>query len=328
MRKLMVILGAGASAGMGLPMLGQIFKDKEVARYLTTNAHTFLRFLEDYIWQPRGVTIHESDSSLNIEEILTLLRQWERQEVSPLSIEENRVIQRQLLGCVPKGVYTEKGSSDSGRYLNRLVEHVDSQYDEVSWASFNWDMKFEQAFWHFMKSRMVPPLNRLPRCNSALLDWDGSNPKHYLMKLHGSVSWFTFPDQRVHNKRFGARKPTPIDVAWDEYLGGGCTAVPVIAEPSFFKHEVITAGTFLWKQWEDFNSRLATAHEILVCGYSLPDGDAKAKESCLTCVAVNPKASWTVVDPSNSVLEKFGRLVGGSRVTSHCQRLGDYVNGL
>jgi hypothetical protein len=329
--KIVVVLGAGASAGMGLPVLGKVFNDQAVRDYLANEARELREFMEEFIWGPRGVDIGAADSCLNIEEVLTLLREWERAAIPPINVNRNLEVQKQLLSCVHKAVYTGKGHSHPSLPLNRLVRWCDANSDQVTWATFNWDVKLEQAFWYEMESIPDKPL-RLPSCHPNVLDWDGRNEKHYLLKLHGSVSWFKHEDESVHAIRFGAYsrgEKYPIDQRWEDYMSGRTGAVPLIAEPSFYKHEAIQRVALLWNQWEQFNERLSYDVDIvLVCGYSLPDGDALAKNAILTSVANNPDARWIVVNPNEEVLDKYQRLLGENRMTREPKYLSDFVDGL
>ena len=149
MTKAVVILGAGASKGLGLPLLSKVFADPEVRSYLEKDATELAEFLRNFIWEPRGLTIDSSDRTLNIEEILTLLRTWQQTGSKLLRVEQIRALQRELLGCVYHGVWPHKGqTSTDKRYLNSLVKWADEKFDEVTWATFNWDAKLEQAFYH------------------------------------------------------------------------------------------------------------------------------------------------------------------------------------
>ena len=96
------------------------------------------------------------------------------------------------------------------------------------------------------------------------------------------------------------------------YLHGRSSDEPVIAEPTSFKHEVLTKPEFSI-QWEFFAEALATAAEIYVLGYSLPDGDILAKQAFVTSIATNPDANWTLVNPCLLARNQYRRLLGDSR---------------
>ena len=77
--KAVVILGAGASAGFGVPTLQSIFQDKAARAHLSVDA-MLRQKLENAIWKPRGIDIETSDRGLTVEEILTMIRDAEQQE--------------------------------------------------------------------------------------------------------------------------------------------------------------------------------------------------------------------------------------------------------
>lgn len=328
MRRVVVILGAGASVSAGLPSLAGVFEDESVKAYLASDGRDFEIFLRKYIWGPRNVTEAERWRSLNLEEVLTLLRLWEDNNQSPLNFKKNRNYQRQLLGCVYRSVYMDKRDNGARDY-NHLIVHCDRSYDSVTWASFNWDAKFEQAFYYAFLA--LGQGNNLPRCHPGVNGWEGTNPKHLLLKLHGSVSWLEGPKTgTAQSLRFGAVKGArPIEKAWDSYLAGDPNALsPIIAEPSFFKHERIKKSKFLWSQWNTFDKALGQADDVLIVGYSLPDGDAMAKQSLLTLVARNPNAKVIVVDPDGDgqVLSRYTRVVGGPpRLSARKETLSDFI---
>jgi hypothetical protein len=327
MRNLVVILGAGASVGSGLPSLAGIFEDPAVNTYLQTQAVEFYRFLCDKIWEPRNIKGNKRSDGMNLEEILTILNLWSRDNHPPLNFKKNSIYQRQLRGCVYHSVYHNKRYNGCSDY-NKLIQLCDNQFDHITWASFNWDLKLEQAFYYTFIEKGIG--NRLPRCYDKLIGWEGTNSKHLLLKLHGSVSWFEGADESVVNRRFGKDKGVyPIDVAWEDYLNLKENAVlPVIADPSFFKHEDIKVTPFLSKQWEMFDNSLKSADCVLVIGYSLPDGDAMSKQSLITSVARNPKIQYIVIDPDRQklIMTRYKRILGENRVIDKDMRFGEFLN--
>lgn len=324
---LVVVLGAGASRGMGLPLLSEIFSDPPVVDYLNSEAEQLLQFMHRFIWQPRGLTIVESASSLNIEEVMTLLKQWMKTSSSPISIEENQQIQKLLLGCVQKAVYVNKGNTE--RYYNDVIRWSNKEFESITWASFNWDVKFEQAFYYEMRG--LGGGKRLPRYIDGVRGWEGNNTKHLMLKLHGSVSWFLHPDGVLYARRFGTRRrPVPIDESWSDFLSGRNNAKPLIAEPSFFKHDEVNDAdkTILKRQWALFDEKLRDASQVIVCGYSMPEGDALAKQSLLTAFAANKSIKWKVVDISPEVIRRYERLLGKAAVEPFEMTFSKFVQSL
>ncbi|MCL4283488.1 MAG: hypothetical protein KJZ62_00145 [Fimbriimonadaceae bacterium] len=349
MRKLVVILGAGASVSAGLPSLAGIFDDPSVQNYLENDGRDFKAFLEKHVWEPRGITPREFWKGLNLEEVLTLLRQWRFSSKpnggkhdnphSPLNHSKNMKIQRQLLGCVYRAVYEGKsGKSPEGRYdYNTLIQLADSEFDEVTWATFNWDALLEQAFYYTFYKQ-----NRLPSCHSDLVGWDGADDKHRLLKLHGSVTWFYDTQGQVTYVPWGKTicRGDQVGEHWSAYLTSVADAPrPMIAEPSFFKHEDLIERPFLLRQWEMFDEAIAKANLVLIIGYSMPDGDAMAKQSLLTAVERDTISKFVVVDPDSTyasdglariesgVMQRYRRVLGSPRLTECKQTFGEFLDG-
>src|SRR5687767_15135689 len=107
MSKAVIILGAGASAGFGVPTLRNLFKDTQARRYLKEN--DFLRSkLESLIWKPRDLDLESSHQGPTVEEILTLARDSEKQAygLSPiLNSGELKQFRRSLYVLIKKAVY-------------------------------------------------------------------------------------------------------------------------------------------------------------------------------------------------------------------------------
>ena len=326
MRNLTVILGAGASISAGLPALNRIFEDSSVQAYLADEANEFDNFMSKYVWTPRLIESVERWKSLNLEEVLTMLRLWENDSQSPINFAKNFKYQKQLLGCVYHSVYSDK--KDNGcRDYNQLISFCDERFDRITWASFNWDAKFEQAFFYTFKG--CADGGRLPSCHANLQDWEGTNEKHMYLKLHGSVTWFSDAGGNVINRRFGkVAGAYPVRAAWDDFLCGNSGALePMIAEPSFLKHDRIRAKPFLRSQWRSLDLALGESDLVLVVGFSLPDGDAMAKQSLLTTVARNPNAPFVVVDPDKTkqVMPRYERLLGSGRLDQRPQSLTAFL---
>src|SRR5690242_5837575 len=144
MARAVVILGAGASADFGVPTLRRIFKDPAAFVYLQQNQELHEQ-IQRVFWEPRGYELRTSDQSLTIEEMLTILRDWE-QERCPKPKEDFREFRRQLYVLIYKAVFEWKSSK--GQHLNRLIWKCNSKLDQVTWASFNWDCVFEASFYY------------------------------------------------------------------------------------------------------------------------------------------------------------------------------------
>jgi len=82
MARAVIILGAGASADFGVPTLATVFKDLRAQLYLMLNPPV-LSQLEQFFWTPRGHSLATSDQSVTVEDMLTILRDWENEPNVP-----------------------------------------------------------------------------------------------------------------------------------------------------------------------------------------------------------------------------------------------------
>ncbi len=302
MANAVVILGAGASADFGVPTLAQIFKDRQARRYLEENPD-FHHWLDQTFWSPRGHSLETSEESLTVEDMLTVLRDWEEhdgldEDQRPDDLDHWR---RKLYVLIERAVF--QGKHSRARHLNRLIGALDEGFDSITWASFNWDCLLEASFWY---SR-----GQNPHVVVDLDNWHNGPRKHTLLKLHGSVNWWMV-DGQLHYFRFaGGGDLTP---KWDEFDQGQAGADrPVILEPSAYKYHDNTFA-LLAPQWEVFFQRLVEADAVMVVGYSLPEGDQRARQTMLTAFQIAEMARWLVVDPSPSCCKRYGRLFGRERV--------------
>ena len=129
--KLVVILGAGASADFGVPTLRPLFREAYAVRYLAKNKW-LAEHLQHIFWGPRGHTLNTSDKSLTVEEMLTLLRDWEKQSSIPklFSTAELAKFRKSIFTLIYQALYF--GKSSDGRFLNPLIEFADKQSENVT----------------------------------------------------------------------------------------------------------------------------------------------------------------------------------------------------
>ena len=322
--KAVVILGAGASAGFGVPTLRNVFKDKAARDHLA--ADSFLRQkLENKIWKPRGVDLETSDRSLTVEEILTMIRDAEQQDygwprvITPAQAEPFR---RALYCLIKKAVYDGKNSRKG--ILDPLLKYMRrKQFESVTWASFNWDCMFEAAFYYSSGDSGTYRTN--PDVVVKLKDWTGyTSKKHKFLKLHGAINWWYENDELVY-LRFTPRGS--LDAKWNAYQTGAAVGQPVILEPSFYKYsgEIYD---LLKGQWQHFVDALAEADLVIVVGYSLPESDSQARAVITLGFQWNRDAQWIVIDESADTCDRYLRIVGDRRLTPLPIKLEDLNPGL
>lgn len=309
MAKAVVILGAGSSADFGVPTLRRIFKDPVAQSYLLQNQplHEQIRRV---FWEPRGYALQTSDQSLTIEEMLTILRDWE-QERCPQPREDFGEFRRQLYVLIYKAVFERKSSR--GQHLNPLIRKCDSKLEQVTWASFNWDCIFEASFW-YQSGKPGPYGGRHnPNLVVDLAGWRRGHGKHEYLKLHGSINWWVIGDKATYLS-FGGWQ-NELAPKWNEYAQKACGGdFPIILEPSAYKYHDVPYG-FLEPQWQRFFERLCDADFVIIVGYSLPEADVQARSKILTAFQSNPRSRWLIIDPTADVCARYRRLLGEQRVT-------------
>lgn len=229
--KIVVVMGAGSSADFGVPTLKGIFVNREAAAYLKSDV-TLHKWLQRLFWGPRGHSASTSERSVTIEEMLTILRDWQREtSVKQLDAGELEDIRRRLYVLIYHAVYQNK-SSDKG-FLNGLIRVLDKSFGLVTWASFNWDCIFESSFWY--SSGPPQPYQRTnPKPVIVLSGYKYPVRKHEYLKLHGSVNWWLV-DGKPSYLRWGAEGE--LGQKWNDLSAGKTKDLPIILEPSAYKYE-------------------------------------------------------------------------------------------
>lgn len=324
MSKLVVILGAGASADFGVPTLGGLFKDTHSKIYLQKNTW-LLNHLEQIFWKPRGHDLRTSDESLTVEEMLTILRDWEQEKTVPpkLSTDDLARFRKEIYVLIYKALF--EGKSTKSAHLNKLLDFARVQFDQVTWASFNWDCIFESSFW-YSSGDWGPPgqtNRRNPRLVVNLKNWNNGGSKHIYLKLHGGINWW-YDNKSLCYCRFSGSGD--LASKWATYASEAVpTSHPVILEPSYYKY-TDSLYDLLKPQWEHFLKSLIEADYVLVIGYSLPSADSQARCKMLTAFQANLTNSWAVIDPSTEVVKHYRRLFGKTRIQSSLGTLVAFNN--
>jgi hypothetical protein len=307
--EVVVILGAGASAGFGVPTLRQLFKDAEARKYLAKNV-SIRETLEKIAWLPRGLTLEQSHLGLTVEEILTLVRDSERQDYGLpeiLTRAERVEFQKGLYLLIKRAIYDGK-SSEKG-CLNPLLQFMRKRASHVTWASFNWDCLFESSFYYSSAAPYEQRVN--PELAIPVSGWDRvQTSKHVFLKLHGGINWW-YDEGKVRYLPFG--RSDQLNEHWTAYETTGVSGEPVILEPSYYKYSGAIY-ELLRPQWLTFASALAKADLVFVVGYSLPEPDAEARSAITLGFQANPGARWIVLDPADSVRRRYQQILGTSRL--------------
>ncbi len=310
MPRAVIILGAGASASFGVPTLAQLFKDPNARRHLAAD-----RFLHDQLqglfWGPRGHTLESSHLTVTVEEVLTIIRDYENYPRDiPLMPEDDReAFQRSLYVLIKKAVYD--GKSSRAAHLNPLLNHARATFEHTTWASFNWDCIFESSFYY--SSSNIADGRHNPSVVVPLRNWWGENPIHTFLKPHGGVNWWYDETENVVSYLPFGSQPD-LDGRWAEYGRREITGYPVILEPSYYKY-TDPSYEFLKPQWDRFVDDLMKADLVCMIGYSLPESDTMAR-TALTIGFQSGRANsrWVVVNKSEDACSRYQRLFGTVRM--------------
>lgn len=332
MENAVVILGAGSSADFGVPTLNGIFNEDHVEEYLDAHPR-FADALQEVFWEPRGHTRATADESINVEEMLTVLRDWEAADGVPDPPAEMQVpvFRKHLYALIERAVHRDRSTSDE--HLNPLLDYCRAYFRRTTWASFNWDCMFEATYWW---TSGYPPPGTRPRTNPRLAipveRWrapqsrDTTRAGHELLKLHGSVSWWLAPaedgedEYKIRSYQFGGEVQRKFD-AYD--ADENPEEIPAILEPSFHKYNT-DLYRLLEPQWDRLQLRLVEADIVIVVGYSLPPADSEARATLLNAFQVNRDAPWVVVDPGQLTRARYRRLFGQERLTIHPLELSEF----
>ena len=106
--------------------------------------------------------------------------------VGPQIGEDTERFRRSLYVLIKKAVYD--GKNTQGRHLNPVIKFGSDHFDQVTWASFNWDCLFEASFYYSSGPNSLARHN--PNVVINLLNWRHSASCHTFLKLHGGINWW------------------------------------------------------------------------------------------------------------------------------------------
>jgi hypothetical protein len=323
--KVVVILGAGSSVDFGVPPLKGLFKEKHARRQL--NNDEFLRNrVAEWFWTPRGHALESSDESLTVEEILTILRDWENEEAecghAPSHEECNR-FRKGLYILIKAAIFD--GKNTRHEHLNPLLNVARKHFDNTTWVTFNWDCIFESTYW-YSQTNFGAGSRSNPTLVLPLKDWWNGSTKHTLLKLHGGINWWKIGGQLTYLPWSAGGS---LSARWAEFQDAEHAPDdgPVILEPSAYKYSDPNY-KLLEPQWRFFLERLCEANYVIVVGYSLPENDMQARSRISVAAQVNQNCRWLVIDPSPDICARYRRLLGTKVVTTKITTLSGFNNDI
>jgi len=242
--------------------------------------------------------------------MLTILRDWEKEAAIPpqLNTDELARFRKEIYLLIYKALFD--GKSSKTEHLNQMIEFARKQFEQTTWASFNWDCIFESSFW-YSSGTYEPGSRTNPRLVVDIKNWRHGSSRHLYLKLHGSINWW-FENNGLNYYQFSYTGN--LRAKWEQYATEAKpTSQPVILEPSYYKYD---DGLYdlLKPQWEVFLKNLIDADFILIVGYSLPTADGQARSKMLTAFQANPNSLWGVIDPNAETVNRYRRLFGETRL--------------
>lgn len=318
MNNVVIILGAGASAPFGVPTLLRVFQDQYARQHLQHD-RSLSDQLQRLFWTPRGHTLETSHLGLSVEEILTVVKDFENQVygVAPLlNSEERASFKRSLYVLIKKAVYN--GKTSRGKYLNTLIQFMREEARNVTWASFNWDCIFEASYYYSSGNNAEERSN--PWVVVNLQNWHQPRvSNHTFLKLHGGVNWW-YQNNAIVYLPFGAQPD--LEERWARYERGEVGGNPVLLEPSYYKYED-PMYDHLRIQWNEFVQKLLGADLVIVIGYSLAEADLQARTALTVGFQSNGRSKVLVVDLAESICSRYERLFGSVRLRTVPRSLQD-----
>jgi len=353
MARVVIILGAGASAEAGAPMMDSFLERIEDLRREPPQELNKADFelVSQAIGQLRSVHAKASFNPNNLESVFSIIEMGAMVgrlgPLPPQDIERLPGAMRRVLAQViehsalyPK-VEGMAQPHESYRSFVRAAIKGEDPYDEyrkdVAIVTFNYDVCLDFALF----KAGVP-------INYGLTSEVTSGLK--LLKLHGSLNW-------IHCQHCNAVQPWVLKVAAAQLRAGflvldrpstpgsaslfrmcletnatlfsccnyGDGKTPFIVPPTWQK---MSYAPFLKPVWRAAATELQDAEVIIVCGYSLPVTDSFFKDLyALGVMSPVRIRRFVVVDPSREAADRFRSLLGpeipGTRFVHHSSTFHD-----
>jgi NAD-dependent SIR2 family protein deacetylase len=337
MSRIVFILGAGASAEAGAPVMGNfIATAQEVSRTESLAADEKLQFQLVFKARARLQSVH-SKSALDINNIESLFGAFEmaallgklggleRSEIEKLPAAMAVVIARTIEKRIKYPKESEITSRPSaptpyGDFATLLGDLTRREPGCVSVIAFNYDVALDYALY----SLGIP----FRYCLEQGTDNSGLD----LLKLHGSLNWsrcstcseivawelkqfFSKYDWSPNpNSSFG-RLEFGDRLSKHSHCEGSCLQPqPMIVPPTWNKGKFHSQ---LENVWRTAAGHLAEAENIFVVGYSLPPTDEFFRYFyALGSVGDSVFENFSVVDPIGTAAERFRSLLGPAATDS------------
>jgi hypothetical protein len=318
MSETVFILGAGASAHAGAPLMYN-FLDRARALYANQKmgpAEGSCRLVFEAISKLQAVHSKANTDLNNLESVLGLFEMAPTLGVGFLSNPEilvpsmQRLIVSTLGECI--GYPNQENRRRPPELYFRLSTLVRMMGKAASVITFNYDVALDYAF----------------EIDGGLVDYslDNDIPPSggiALLKLHGSANWRRCPECKLVRvgtyaqdrelNRFGRYDSAFFQIRHTDLIWRDCCAKPldsdpVIVPPIWNKGQHHNSIASVWKRAA---KELSEARNIVVVGYSLPETDLFFRHLfALGTVGNNLLERFWVLDPSTAAESRFRQLLG------------------
>ena len=347
--KQVIVFGAGASVGFGVPTMDRFIDTAEDLRGTPGTAVSQPEFdlvfdvLQNKFRQlhaKSAVDLDNIESVFGLIEMARLLRRLPGFE--PAQIEELafaiRTVLLETVQLSGKFEYSQEERWRPPPDYQAVAAHIDHEIEhhgnEIALISFNYDLGMDFAL-HW---------------SSLAIDYGLGKPVRdavRMFKLHGSLNWITcrvcgavraIGMDRIIQAHAGRRtfQPKTIMLPLDPRRAHGGVGPHCPADDPPYEITIVPPSwnkTQYWRQlsnvWSAAAQELAVAQEITLIGYSLPESDSFFRDlMALGLEGPTRVRSFTVVNPDASVAGRFERLLGPElrhRFHSKVQTFEDWI---
>lgn len=327
MSDIVVVLGAGASAACGGPVMGN-FLDKARDILASGRAGEAEQHFKDAFKAIGGLQAVHSKADLDIYNVESVFTAFEMAEmirpdfVAKLKIQHSPVgallvmisgtLELTILFPVEDSALKAPAPYQNLAMTLKRLLHYSVPRRSASVLTFNYDLGLDFAFRRADLWAEYSLGQRQPLRNDAIR----------LLKLHGSLNWFlsaeTVTEVHLGSARMNvdnvyATAPIPFEQKrWyvaPTSRGQQDVAYPFLVPPTLSKTQHYAR---IAPVWEQAATELSEAEYIFVCGYSLPDTDQFFKYLfALGAMGQRPLTEFLVVDPDIMRLaDRYKALLG------------------
>jgi len=221
--------------------------------------------------------------------------------------------------------------------------------EEICIVTFNQDLQIEKVLQKLQatnRSRMGTifdfpycyvmedarnKLSKAPDHSSTFNIGQDAQDKIRVLKLHGSLNWYSKHNSREiaknvildTNRTLRITRRTLITTDMTFRAKRKQYTFPVIIPPVAHKAGIMPRS--ILPIWEAAEIAMQNAQNIIVFGYSCPSADSESANLIMRSVKANRKLrSFSVVDPSPTVVQRYAELIGPGKIT-YCSSMDSYL---